>query len=70
MAWWVGFNEFDTVSAGVAGSVETIFGKANEWELKWDVDSNFGVVQAEPNDQKGVEECDEWEYFFCCEVSY
>ena len=57
MAWWVGFNEYDTVSPGVAGTVETIFGKANEWELKWDVDSNFGVVQAEPNDQKGVEEC-------------
>ena len=56
-ATWLGFYENNTPAIGQEGDVSTIFGKPNEWDLKWTMDSDFGLSQLEPNDQKGDEVC-------------
>ena len=58
MSWWIGFYETgELAQPGDVGDVTTIFGKAPEWKLQWADDSDFGQVQPEPNNQKGVEDC-------------
>jgi len=58
MAWWLGFYETgDLAQPGDVGTVTTVFGKNPEWKLNWASDSDFGQVQNEPNNQKGVEDC-------------
>ena len=58
MAWWIGFYETgELAKPGDVGTVTTIFGKQPEWKLNWASDSDFGQVQNEPNNQKGVEDC-------------
>ena len=58
LAFWVGFTETGELAApGDVGELKTIFGKDPEWKLKWASDSDYGVNQNEPNNQKGVEDC-------------
>ena len=42
-----------TFTGDLSGETTTVFGQSPEWTLLWAADSDYGVNQAEPNNQKG-----------------